>query len=59
MAPMAQQGVTLTDYLSITVEMMRSNADPQAAEIYHALDLDFAVLAGQMSEAIAAKASKR
>src|SRR5579875_3280266 len=31
---MAQKGVILTDYLSIAVELMRTNADPHAREIY-------------------------
>jgi hypothetical protein len=50
--------VILTDYFAITVEMMRSNADPRANEVYAALDMDFAVLVGQISKADAAKAAK-
>jgi hypothetical protein len=37
---------------------MRSNADPRANEVYAALDMDFAVLVGQISKADAAKASR-
>jgi nicotinamidase-related amidase len=55
-ARMVQRGVILTDYFAITVEMMRSNADPRANEVYAALDMDFAVLVGQISKADAAKA---
>jgi len=57
-ARMVQRGVILTDYFAITVEMMRSNADPRANEVYAALDMDFAVLVGQISKADAAKAQK-
>jgi hypothetical protein len=55
---MVQRGVILTDYFAITVEMMRSNADPRSNEVYAALDMDFAVLVGQISKADAAKAQK-
>ena len=58
-ARMAQKGVILTDYLSVVVEMMQTNADPHAHEIYGALDVDFAVLAGQFAAADAAKAQSR
>ena len=57
-ARMVQRGVILTDYFAITVEMMRSNADPRSNEVYAALDMDFAVLVGQISKADAAKAQK-
>jgi len=33
-ARMVQRGVILTDYFAITVEMMRSNADPRSNEVY-------------------------
>ena len=39
-ARMTQKGVIMTDYLSIIVEIMRTNADPKAQEIYEALDVD-------------------
>lgn len=58
-ARMAQKGVILTDYLSVMVEIMRSNADPKAHEVYRALDVDFAVLIGQIGAADAAKAAAR
>lgn len=48
---MAQQGVILTDYFTIMAEIMASNADPLSAAVYDALDLDFAVLMGQISKA--------
>jgi hypothetical protein len=46
-ARMVQRGVILTDYFAITVEMMRSDADPHSNEVYAALDMDFAVLSGR------------
>ena len=54
-ARMTQKGVILTDYLSIIVEIMRTNADPKAAEVYGALDVGFAVLLQQIASADAAK----
>ena len=50
-ARMTQKGVIMTDYLSIIVEIMRTNADPKAQEIYEALDVDFAVLVQQIAHA--------
>lgn len=55
-ARMTQKGVILTDYLSIMVEIMRTNADPKALDVYKALDVDFSVLIEQISDADAAKA---
>jgi nicotinamidase-related amidase len=55
-ARMTQKGVILTDYMSIMVEIMQSNADPKALEVYKALDLDFAVLVQQIASADATKA---
>jgi nicotinamidase-related amidase len=48
-------GVILVDYFSILCEIMATNADPLANEVYGALDLDFASLMGQISEAITSK----
>lgn len=48
---MAQQGVILTDYFTIMAEIMASNADPLSPAVYDALNLDFAVLMGQISKA--------
>lgn len=58
-ARMTQKGVILTDYLSIMVEIMRSNADPKALDVYKALDVDFAVLIEQIANADAAKAQAK
>ena len=48
-ARMTQAGVVLTDYFSIMAEIMQSNADPAAEQVYNAIDLDFATLSGQIS----------
>jgi nicotinamidase-related amidase len=46
---MAQQGVILTDYFTIMAEIMASNADALTKDVYSALNLDFAVLVGQIA----------
>jgi nicotinamidase-related amidase len=48
---MAQQGVVLTDYFTISAEIMASNADPLSKAVYAALNLDFAVLVEQIATA--------
>jgi hypothetical protein len=54
-ARIQQAGVIPVDYFSIVCEIMATNADPLANEVYGALDLDFASLMGQISEAITSK----
>lgn len=49
-ARMAERGVVLTDYFTIMAEIMASNADPKSKDVYDALDLDFAVLMGQIKQ---------
>jgi len=51
-ARIQQAGVIPVDYFSIMCEIMATNADPLANEVYAALDLDFATLMGQINEAI-------
>lgn len=34
-------GIALTDYCTVGVELLGSNADPKAGEVYGALDMDF------------------
>ena len=51
-ARLAQAGVVPVDYASIMAEIMRTNADPLAAQVYAATDMDFAVLMGQIHHAI-------
>jgi nicotinamidase-related amidase len=48
-----QAGVVPIDYASIMYEIMATNADPLAADVYAATEMDFATLMGQVTEAIA------
>ncbi|MGL6406630.1 isochorismatase family protein [Aeromonas veronii] len=43
-------GIPVTDYASAAVEMLRSNVDPKAHDVYNALDMPFATLVWQMQE---------
>lgn len=43
-------GIPVTDYASAAVEMLRSNVDPKAHDVYSALDMPFATLVWQMQE---------
>ncbi len=54
-ARIQQAGVIPVDYFSIVCEIMATNADPSANEVYAALDLDFATVIGQFSEAMTSK----
>ena len=54
-ARIQQAGVIPIDYASIMFEIMATNADPLANEVYAATDMDFATLMGQISEAITSK----
>jgi nicotinamidase-related amidase len=51
-ARLQQAGVVPVDYFSIVCEIMATNADPSAKEVYAALDVDFEILMGQFSEAM-------
>jgi len=48
---MLQAGVIVSDYASLTVEIMRDNALPQAGAVYAALDMPWATLVGQIAHA--------
>ena len=50
---MVQAGVTVADYSSVAVEMLKDNASPQAGALYGALDMSFAGLVGQLAGAFA------
>jgi nicotinamidase-related amidase len=50
-ARMNQRGVIVTDYFTVIAEIMETNADPLAPQVYAALDLGFAVLMGQIKNA--------
>jgi nicotinamidase-related amidase len=47
-----QAGVIPIDYSSAIIEILADNADPLAGEVYGALDMPFAVLAGQIASAL-------
>ena len=54
-ARIQQAGVIPVDYYSIICEIMATNADPLANDVYAALDLDFATLLGRMTDAITSR----
>ncbi|WP_433286858.1 isochorismatase family protein [Pseudonocardia sp. CA-142604] len=49
---MQRAGVTPIDYATAIVEILADNADPLAGEVYAALDMPFAVLVGQIAQAL-------
>jgi nicotinamidase-related amidase len=51
-ARMQQAGVIVTDYSTTMVEILADNALPVAGELYAALDMPFAVLVGQIAQAL-------
>lgn len=54
-ARIQQAGVIPVDYFSIVCEIMATNADASANEVYAALDVDFDTVIGQFSEAMTRK----
>lgn len=50
---MQQAGVILSDYSTLSVEILKDNSRPEAGAVYAALAMPFAVLVGQMAEAYA------
>jgi hypothetical protein len=54
-ARIQQAGVIPVDYFLIVCEIMATNPDPSANEVYAALDVDFATVMGQFSEAMTSK----
>jgi nicotinamidase-related amidase len=50
-------GIPVTDYATAAVEMLGSNTDPQAAEIYQDIDMPFATLVWQLQSAFSGKSS--
>jgi nicotinamidase-related amidase len=54
-ARMQQAGVIPVDYFSIICEIMATNADPLANDVYAALDLDSTTLMGQITDAITSR----
>jgi nicotinamidase-related amidase len=54
-ARIQQAGVIPVDYFSIVCEIMATNADPSANEVYAALDVDFDTVIGQFSESMTSR----
>src|ERR1700693_2351483 len=54
-ARIQQAGVIPVDYYSIICEIMATNADAVANDVYAALDMDFAVLLGRITDAITSR----
>jgi nicotinamidase-related amidase len=48
---MQQAGVILSDYSTLTMEILKDNSRPDAAAVYEALAMPFAVLVGQIAHA--------
>jgi nicotinamidase-related amidase len=48
---MQQAGVILSDYSTLTIEILRDNNRPDAGAVYGALAMPFAVLVGQLARA--------
>jgi hypothetical protein len=48
---MLQAGVVLSDYATLMVEILKDNARPEAGEVYGAMDMAWAKLVGQISDA--------
>jgi nicotinamidase-related amidase len=51
-AGLLQAGVIPIDHATAIVEILADNADPLAGEVYGALDMPFAVLVGQIAQAL-------
>ena len=50
---MLQAGVILSDYATLMVEILKDNARAEAAAVYDAMDMPWAKLVGQISQAYA------
>jgi isochorismate hydrolase len=48
---MLQAGVIVSDYATLMVEILKDNARPEAGEVYGAMDMGWAKLVGQISQA--------
>src|SRR5579862_870429 len=46
-----QAGVIVSDYTTLMVEILKDNARREAAEVYGAMDMDWAKLVGQIAHA--------
>jgi nicotinamidase-related amidase len=52
LARLVTRGIEVSDYATLMVEIMGDNADPKALDVYAALDMPFAVLMGQVAQAL-------
>lgn len=50
---MPQSGVIVSDYATLMAEILRDNARPEAAAVYHAMDMPWARLVGQIAQSSA------
>ena len=48
---MLQAGVTISDYATLMVEILKDNARPEAGEVYGAMDTGWVKLVGQIAQA--------
>jgi nicotinamidase-related amidase len=48
---MLQAGVTVSDYATLMVEILKDNARPEAGEVYAAMDMGWATLVGKVAGA--------
>jgi hypothetical protein len=48
---MVQAGVTLSDYATLMVEILKDDAQPEARDVYGAMDMGWAKLVGQIAQA--------
>ena len=48
---MMQAGVILSDYATLMIEILKDNGRPEASAVYAALDMDWAKLVGQITQA--------
>jgi nicotinamidase-related amidase len=49
---MQQAGVVVSDYATLMVEILKDNGRPEAAAVYDALEMPWAVLVGQVASAL-------
>jgi nicotinamidase-related amidase len=48
---MMQAGVVLSDYATLMIEVLKDNGRPEAAAVYGAIAMDWAMLVGQIAQA--------
>ena len=54
---LVQSGVVVADSSSLMVEILGDNARPEAAEVYQALAMDWAILVGQVRSTVSERAT--